>query len=153
MDATIAWLIDQFFGLVVGAVVVGLGGWLFHKTRYERIERKIQRLEERSGQVDQLQGLSPEQTRPVSVWYGRETNWHDKRVVADSAVSLRFDDEGHENVIRINKAYRVEFNDPRHDDFWWDRLEGGIRTYRSGPHSAGHGFKRVRVTIRADDDS
>ena len=64
---------------------------------------------------------------------------------------LQFKDQGRENIIEINKAYRIVFTDTRSSNLWWQQVEGDIRRYKSGPHSEGYGFTDVFVMIERSD--
>ena len=60
---------------------------------------------------------------------------------------LQFGDVGLENVIEIDKAYRIVFTDPITGKHWGEMAEGDIRRYKSGPFASGCGFRDVFVMI------
>ena len=60
---------------------------------------------------------------------------------------LQFEDQGLENVIEIDKAYRIVFTDPQTGMHWGEMTEGDIRRYKSGPFASSCGFRDVFVMI------
>lgn len=137
-----------FLARLFGCLIT-LVGAIFRRGWIRKLEQQIAELKHRQETTNTV-------PRQVSLWYvpGQGGMWRETQVPLGQGLTHRvhFDDCGRENIIQVNKAYRIVFTDPRSGDFWGEQVDGDIRRYRSGPFSKGYGLRDVFLMIELADE-
>ena len=162
MDGFVEWARNLLWDeIVVRYVVPGVVlviGTLFFGRRYKSRIRSLEvarlQLEE---QVARLQKQPQDETDKVAVLHtpDQKGTWQETPFTLKQGLTyrLQFEDQGRENVIQLNKAYRLIFTDAKASHFWSDQVDGDVRRYRSGPYAAGYGLRDVFVMIEPADST